>query len=46
MRIIAVANVLDALTSNAEVWPKTEALGTINNDAGKHFDPTLEAILH
>lgn len=48
-RIIAVADVLDALTSKRpykEAWPIEKALETINNDAGKHFDPTVVAALH
>ncbi|MBU1977711.1 MAG: two-component system response regulator, partial [Gammaproteobacteria bacterium] len=48
-RIIAVADVLDALTSKRpykEAWPMEKALETINNDAGKHFDPAVVAALH
>lgn len=48
-RIIAVADVLDALTSKRpykEAWPIEKALMTINNDVGKHFDPAVVAALH
>lgn len=48
-RIIAVADVLDALTSKRpykEAWPMGKALETIANDAGKHFDPAVVAALH
>jgi response regulator RpfG family c-di-GMP phosphodiesterase len=48
-RIIAVADVLDALTSKRpykEAWPMEKALETIDNDAGKHFDPAVVAALH
>lgn len=48
-RIIAVADVLDALTSKRpykEAWPMEKALETINNDSGKHFDPAVVAALH
>jgi HD-GYP domain-containing protein (c-di-GMP phosphodiesterase class II) len=47
-RIIAVADVLDALTSKRpykEAWPMEKALETINRDAGKHFDPAVVAAL-
>jgi len=47
-RIIAVADVLDALTSRRpykEAWPMEKALEAINNDAGKHFDPSVVAAL-
>ncbi|MBU0594495.1 MAG: HD domain-containing protein [Gammaproteobacteria bacterium] len=47
-RIIAVADVLDALTSKRpykEAWPMEKALETIHNDAGKHFDPAVVAAL-
>lgn len=47
-RIIAVADVLDALTSKRpykEAWPMEKALETINQDAGKHFDPAVVAAL-
>ncbi|BCB25707.1 hypothetical protein SKTS_05930 [Sulfurimicrobium lacus] len=48
-RIIAVADVLDALTSKRpykEAWPMAKALETIDNDSGKHFDPAVVAALH
>jgi len=47
-RIIAVADVLDALTSKRpykEAWSMDRALQTIDADAGKHFDPTVVAAL-
>jgi HD-GYP domain-containing protein (c-di-GMP phosphodiesterase class II) len=47
-RIIAVADVLDALTSKRpykEAWTMEKALATIDNDAGKHFDPAVVAAL-
>jgi HD-GYP domain-containing protein (c-di-GMP phosphodiesterase class II)/HAMP domain-containing protein len=47
-RIIAVADVLDALTSKRpykEAWPMEKALETIYNDAGKHFDPAVVGAL-
>ena len=48
-RIIAVADVLDALTSKRpykEAWPMEKALQAINNESGKHFDPAVVASLH
>lgn len=48
-RIIAVADVLDALTSKRpykEAWPMEKALKTINNDSGKHFDPAIVAAMN
>jgi HD-GYP domain-containing protein (c-di-GMP phosphodiesterase class II) len=48
-RIIAVADVLDALTSKRpykEAWTMEKALETINKDAGKHFDPAVVGALH
>ncbi len=48
-RIIAVADVLDALTSKRpykEAWPMEKALEAISNDAGKHFDPAVVTALH
>ncbi|MFM7533187.1 MAG: HD-GYP domain-containing protein, partial [Rubrivivax sp.] len=48
-RIVAVADVLDALTSRRpykEAWPMDRALATIDGDAGKHFDPAVVAALH
>ncbi len=48
-RIIAVADVLDALTSKRpykEAWPMGKALETINGEAGKHFDPAVVNALH
>ncbi len=43
-RIVAVADVYDALTSKRtykEAWPKDQALETIRQDAGRHFDPAI-----
>lgn len=48
-RIIAVADVLDALTSKRpykEAWPMEKAVEVINSDAGKHFDPDVVAALY
>jgi HD-GYP domain-containing protein (c-di-GMP phosphodiesterase class II)/HAMP domain-containing protein len=48
-RIVAVADVLDALTSRRpykEAWPMDRALATIDADAGRHFDPAVVAALH
>jgi HD-GYP domain-containing protein (c-di-GMP phosphodiesterase class II) len=47
-RIIAVADVFDALTSRRpykEAWPVEKALSVIQEDAGKHFDPSVVAAL-
>ncbi|MCX7193217.1 MAG: HD domain-containing protein [Proteobacteria bacterium] len=47
-RIIAVADVLDALTSKRpykDAWPMEKALDTIQKDAGTHFDPAVVAAL-
>ena len=47
-RIVAVADVLDALTSKRpykEAWPMEKALEVIHKDAGKHFDPAIVAAL-
>lgn len=43
-RIVAVADVFDALTSNRpykKAWPIDAALGYIREQAGLHFDPKL-----
>lgn len=48
-RIVAVADVLDALTSKRpykEAWPFERALAAIDADAGRHFDPAVVAALH
>jgi len=48
-RIVALADVFDALTSKRpykEAWPVQEALDYIQQQAGKHFDPNLVAVLH
>lgn len=47
-RIIAVADVLDALTSKRpykDAWSMERALAAIDSDAGKHFDPDVVAAL-
>jgi two-component system, response regulator RpfG len=47
-RIVAVADVLDALTSNRpykEAWSLDKALEFINHESGKHFDPDLVSAL-
>jgi len=41
-RIVALADVFDALTSRRpykEAWPVEKALGLIDEESGKHFDP-------
>lgn len=43
-RICAIADVFDALSSERcykEAWPFDKAIGYIQEQAGKHFDPTL-----
>ena len=43
-RIVAVADVFDALTSSRpykKPWPVDEAVAYIQDNAGKHFDPTV-----
>lgn len=48
-RIVAVADVLDALTSKRpykEAWSFERALATIDADSGRHFDPAVVAALH
>lgn len=43
-RIVALADVFDALTSKRpykDAWPLEKALGFIQEQAGKHFDPAL-----
>ncbi|MGE5491510.1 MAG: HD-GYP domain-containing protein [Actinomycetota bacterium] len=45
-RIFAIVDVFDALTSTRPYkapWPVDEALARIEEDAGRHFDPTLVA---
>lgn len=45
-RITAICDVFDALTSvrpYKKAWPAKDALAYINEQAGKHFDPTLVA---
>ena len=46
-RIVAIADVFDALTSERPyktAWPLEKAIGLIQEEAGKHFDPTLVPI--
>jgi putative two-component system response regulator len=46
-RIVAIADVFDALTSNRPyktAWPLAKALALIEREQGKHFDPTLAQI--
>lgn len=43
-RIVALADVFDALTSRRpykEAWPVEKALGLIDEESGKHFDPSV-----
>ncbi len=43
-RIVAVANVFDALTSRRQykdAWPLADALAEIRNETGRHFDPAV-----
>jgi putative two-component system response regulator len=43
-RIVAIADVFDALTSERpykKAWPVEKAVGVIEEEAGKHFDPDL-----
>ena len=47
-RIVALADVFDALTSKRpykEAWPVEQALEHIRQQAGRHFDPALVALL-
>jgi len=46
-RIVAIADVFDALTSERPyktAWPLEKAIGLIQEEAGKHFDPALVPI--
>jgi putative two-component system response regulator len=46
-RIVAIADVFDALTSNRpykKPWPLAKALALIEREQGKHFDPVLAQI--
>ncbi|HUW51354.1 MAG TPA: HD domain-containing phosphohydrolase [Sulfuricella sp.] len=48
-RIVAVADVFDALTSKRpykEAWPVEKVLATIDESAGRHFDPEAVAAMH
>jgi len=43
-RIVAIADVFDALTTRRpykEAWPIDKAIGLLEDETGKHFDPTL-----
>lgn len=43
-RIVAIADVFDALTSDRpykQPWPVEEAIGYVEREAGRHFDPRL-----
>ena len=47
-RIVAIADVLDALTSirpYKDAWPLDEAFNYLENESGKHFDPDLVATM-
>jgi response regulator RpfG family c-di-GMP phosphodiesterase len=47
-RIVAVADVFDALSSKRaykDAWPREKITAFFREEAGKHFDPTLAAIL-
>ena len=47
-RIVAVADVFDALSSKRaykDAWPRERITELFRNEAGKHFDPELAAIL-
>ncbi|MGE4296770.1 MAG: HD domain-containing phosphohydrolase [Desulfovibrionaceae bacterium] len=46
-RIVAIADVFDALTSNRpykEAWPFDKAVALVKEEAGRHFDPALVSI--
>ncbi len=48
-RIVAIADVFDALTSERpykKAWDIEAAVKLIDDEAGKHFDPSLVAIFH
>ncbi|WP_114787059.1 response regulator [Vibrio tetraodonis] len=48
-RIIAIADVFDALTTERpykKAWSVKEAVALIDEESGKHFDPSLVAIFH
>ena len=47
-RIVAVADVFDALSSRRaykDAWPREKIAALFRDEAGKHFDPELAAIL-
>jgi len=47
-RIVAVADVFDALSSRRaykDAWPRERIAALFRDEAGKHFDPELAAIL-
>ena len=44
-RIVAVADVFDALTLivlNKKAWPEQKALDLLQEEAGSHFDPSVD----
>jgi len=46
-RIVAIADVFDALTSERpykKAWTVDDAVGLIESESGKHFDPSLVAV--
>ncbi len=48
-RITAVADVLDSLVSTScykQAWRMEDALGYLNDQSGKHFDPALIALVN
>ncbi|MDR7306543.1 DUF3369 domain-containing protein [Rhodoferax saidenbachensis] len=48
-RIAAVADVLDSLASAScykKAWPLAEALDYLNTESGRHFDPSLVALVN
>ena len=47
-RIVAIADVLDALTSirpYKEAWPIEKAFQYIHDESGKHFDPEIVNVM-
>ena len=48
-RIVAIADVFDALTSNRpykKEWSVEDAMLLIDRESGKHFDPSLVSLFH
>ncbi|MCK9607989.1 phosphohydrolase [Methylomonas lenta] len=46
-RIFAIVDVFDALTSSRpykEPWPVSDAIATLEQESGKHFDPRLVSV--